>query len=193
MALREAGRLLVLGMCAALLLPAPAADGEESGWRRAMDRLMHERSLAEGCVALLKAFADRDPMQRVQGQRIYARASADADGLIALLTADLAGDRSPAAIPELAYRLGSVTRQRQALCRYVDAAVGHAVREGPERPDAVALLAEGAATATRSLVDAAVELWSAYRRAGAADRARIISAIEGTRWRDYAEVSPGAP
>lgn len=189
MALRQPARLLVLATCAALILPPAAARGAEgSGWRQALDRLAHERTLAEGCVSLLKTFADRDPMSRVQGQRLYARARADVDGLIALLKVDLAGDRSPAAIPELRYRLEAVPRQRQALCQHVDAAVGTAVREQSERSSAVELLAEGAADATSSLFDAAVQIWRAYRRAGDAGRERIIFAMEGTRWRDYAEI-----
>jgi hypothetical protein len=191
MTFREARRLLVLGTCAALLLPAPAAGGGESGWRRAMDRLAREKSLAEGCASLLKAFAERDPMQRVQGQRIYARASADVDGLIGLLKADLAGDRSPAAIPELVYRLESVRRQRQALCRHVDAAVGSAVRERPERSGEIELLAEGGAGNSIPLSEAAVEIWQAYHRSGSAERERIIAAVEGARWRHYAELSAG--
>ena len=131
-------------------------------------------------------------MQRVQGQRIYARASADVDGLIGLLKTDLAGDRSPAAIPELVYRLESVPRQRQALCRHVDAAVGSAVRERAERSGDIELLAEGVADSGASLLDAAVELWQAYRGAGDAERERILAAIEGMRWREYAEISRGA-
>jgi hypothetical protein len=193
MALRQGPRFLVLGTCVALVL-APAAGGaEEPGWRPAVARLAHERSLAQGCVSLLKAFAERDPMQRVQGQRIYARARADVDGLIALLKADLAGDRSPAAVPELAYRLESVPKQRQALCRHVDAAVGGAVRDRTEPSGAAESLAEGMVGNAIPLSDAAVRIWSAYRRAGDSERARIIAAIEGTRWRDYAEVSPGPP
>jgi hypothetical protein len=180
-------------MCAALVL-APAARGaEEAGWRHAVERLAREKTLAERCVALLKAFAESDPMQRVQGQRSYARARADMDGLIALLQADLAADRSPAAAPELAYRLESVPRQRQALCRQVDAALGSAVRERLEASPAVELLAEGVADSGASLVDAAVDLWQAYRGAGDAERDRILAAVEGTRWRHYAEVPPGTP
>lgn len=191
MALKQSARLLLLGTCAALLLLMPAAGGEESGWRQAVDRLAYEKSLAEGCASLLEAFADRDPMQRVQGQRIYARARADVDGLIALLQADLAGDRSPAAVPELAYRLESVPKQRQALCSHLDAAVGSAIRERPERSGDIELLAEGVADSGASLLDGAVELWEAYRGAGDAERERILAAIEGTRWREYAEVSRG--
>jgi hypothetical protein len=43
-----------------------------------------------------------------------------------------------------------------------------------------------------SLFDAAVQIWEAYRSAGSAERARIVSAMSATRWRDYAEVAPGA-
>jgi hypothetical protein len=193
MALRQRARFLVLGTCVALVLAPAARSAEEHGWKPAVARLAHEKSLAQGCVSLLKAFAERDPMQRVQGQRIYARARADMDGLIALLKADLAGDRSPAAVPELAYRLQSVPKQRQALCSQVDAAVGGAARDQREPSRAAALLAEGIAGSGFPLSDAAVQIWHAYRRAGAPERARIIAAIDGTRWRDYAEVSPGSP
>jgi hypothetical protein len=187
MALRQAARSLVLGTCAALLQLLPAT-GQEHGWRQAVDRLAHEKILAEGCVSLLEAFADRGPMQRVQGQRIYARARADVEGLIALLQTDLTGDRSPAAVPKLAYRLESVPKQRQALCRHVDAAVGSIVRERAQGSRAVELLAEGKAGAATPLSDAAVQIWQAYRRAGDPERVRIVTAIEGTRWRDYAEI-----
>ncbi|HEX6112739.1 MAG TPA: hypothetical protein VFZ10_10545, partial [Geminicoccaceae bacterium] len=70
MAPRQPGRLVVLGACVALVLPPLAVrSAEESGWPRAVDRLAYEKTLAEGCVALLKTFAARDPMARVQGQR----------------------------------------------------------------------------------------------------------------------------
>jgi hypothetical protein len=189
MALSQAARVLVLGTCAALLLPLPAPSAEESGWEQAVDRFGIEKTLAEGCVLLLKTAAVRDPMQRVQGQRIYARARADVDGLIALLEADLVGDRSPAAVPELTYRLESVASQRHALCEHVDAATGALP---PERTRAAALPSEGAEGIAVSLVDAAVQIWETYRSAGSADRKRIIAALAATRWRDHAEVSPGA-
>ena len=115
------------------------------------------------------------------------------DGLVALLMADLAADRSPAAVPELVYRLESVPRQRQALCRYVDAAIGSAVRERSGGSRAAELLAEGVADDATPLSEAAARIWQAYRGAGDSERAQIIAAIEGTRWRDYAEVSPGTP
>jgi hypothetical protein len=191
MALGQAARVLMLGTCAALLLPPPAPSAEEPGWEQAVTRFRIEKTLAEDCVLLLKTAALRDPMQRVQGQRIYARARADVDGLIALLQADLAGDGSPAAIPEVRYRLETVARQRQALCEYVDAAAGSAVREPPKRR-ADALPAEEAEGAATSLLDAAVQIWKAYRRAGSVDRERIIAAITATRWREYVEVTPGA-
>jgi hypothetical protein len=189
MALRQAISLLVLGTCAALHLPAAWAG--ESGWRPAVDRLAHEKTLAEGCVSVLETCAVRDPIQRVQAQRIYARARADVEGLVALLEADLAGDRSPAAIPELVHRLHSVPRQRQALCRSVEAAVAGDLGASCEGVRAAELLADDIAGDAMPLSDAAVQIWKAYRRAGEPERKRIIAAIEGTRWRDYAEVSPG--
>ena len=186
MALRQATWFLVLGTCAALHLPA--AWGDESAWRRPIDRVAHEKTLAEGCVSLLETCADRDPMQRVQAQRIYARARADVDGMIALLKTDLADTRSTAAIPELVYRLESVPKQRHALCKSVQAAVGGDTGASCERSRAAELLIEGIAGHEMPLADAAVQIWQAYRRAGEPERERIVAAIEGTRWRDYAEI-----
>jgi hypothetical protein len=185
MALRQTIASLVLGAGAALHLPG--AWGDESAWRPPVDRLAHEKTLAEGCVSALETCAERDPMRRVQAQRIYARARADVDGLIALLVADLPGDRSPAAIPELVHRLESVPKQRQALCRSVQAAVGGDLGASCERSRAAGPLAENVTGQAMPLSDAAVRIWQAYRRAGELERERIIAAIEGTRWRDYAE------
>lgn len=190
MVFRQPAPLLALATCAALLLPPPVARGAEgSGWRQAVDRFAHERTLAEGCVSLLKTFADRDPMGRVQGQRLYARAKADVDGLIALLKVDLAGERSPATIPELRYRLEAVPKQRQALCEHVDAAVGTAIRgQGGASTLRADLLTLGTGETEDSLVAAIVELWRAYRRADNTHRKIILSAIEAGRWLPYAEV-----
>ena len=120
--------------CAALLLvgwvrPSP----RRLAWPPAVDDLAREKTLAEACASILKTFADGAPMARVQGERLYARAEADMDGLVRLLIADLAAERSPADSPELRQRLEAVPRQRQALCRHVDAAVGTALRRQPGR------------------------------------------------------------
>lgn len=179
--------LIVAVGAALLLLPTPGA-AQDAGWRDAVDRLAQEKALAEGCASILKGFAHGNPMTRVQGQRLYARAKADVDGLIALLEVDLAGARSPAAIPELRHRLEAVPRQRQALCRHVDAAVGMAVREQPGRTRVAELLTKGGGDALSSLIDAAVGIWRDYRHADHATREAITLELKGTRWRDYAEV-----
>jgi hypothetical protein len=191
MSVRELARVLAMSAAAALLLLSPARSAaKETGWRDAVDRLAQEKTLAESCVSILKTFADSDPMARVQGQRLYARAKADVDGLIRLLIVDLAHDRSPAAVPELRQRLEAVPTQRQALCRQVDAAVGAELRKQGERTRNlwVALLTQGIGDAIGSTIEAGVEIWKEYRRADEVRRQTIASQIEGTRWRDYAEV-----
>jgi hypothetical protein len=189
MSSRELARLLVVGAALSLSLPAPGA-AQEAGWRDAVDRLAQEKALAESCVSILKTFAESDPMARVQGQRLYARAKADVDGLITMLAVDLAEDRSPAEVPELRQRLEAVPTQRQALCQHVDAAVGAVLREQSEgtRNLWVALLTQGIGDAVGSTIDAGVEIWKEYRRADEVRRQTIASRIEATRWRDYAEV-----
>lgn len=192
MTLREIARRSVIAAGAALLV-APAAAAPASGWRSAIDRLAEEKTLAEGCAAILKSFAVGHPMMRVQGERLYARAKADADGLIALLVVDLADDRSPADIPEISQRLETVSRQRQTLCRHVDAAVGTtpgagAGEQGARTDDLIGLLGRGTSGPDSSLIEAAGALWTNYRRADAAEREEMRAVIGAARWRPYALV-----
>jgi hypothetical protein len=189
MAVRRVARLLMLAVGAAVAAArSTPAFAQDASWPQAVDRLAQEKVLAERCASILKTFGDDAPMARVQGQRLYARARADMDGLVVLLVRDLAGERSPAEIPELRHRLETVPKQRQALCRHVDAAVGTTVRERSGRTGAVDPLAEGSGDAASSMIDAATEIWQAYRHSGQAGRETITFALEGTRWRDYAEV-----
>jgi hypothetical protein len=187
MSIRELARLLKLAPC--LLLPLAAA-AQESGWRGAVDRLAQEKTLAESCVTILKTFADDDPMARFQGQRLYARAKADVDGLIARLQVDLAEDTSPADNPEFRQRLDALPGQRQALCRHVDAAVGKALRAQEEgaRGPWLDLLTAGVGDAVGSLIEAGVAIWQEYRRADEVRRQTIAAQIQAQRWLDYVEV-----
>ena len=179
--------LLLLATGAALMSSPQMALAQGVSWRQALDRLAREKALAEGCASVLKTFADGAPMARVQGERLYARAKADADGLIALLLGDLADERSPADVPELRQRLEAMPRQRQALCRHVDLAIGAAAREQDARSLSMGLLSQGAGDAG-SLVEAAVAIRIAYRGADAAQREAIDAAIMTGRWRPYALV-----
>jgi hypothetical protein len=167
----------------AALLGTPGA-GTANGWSTAIDRVAEEKMLAEGCVSILKSSAVDHPMVRVQGERLYARAQADLDGMIALLVADLMADRSPAESPELRHRLESAPRQRQALCQHVQAALGQR-DEGASGP--VDLLSRGS-NAGGALVEAALEIWQAYRRGSEVRRRMIASELEATRWLPYEEV-----
>jgi hypothetical protein len=181
--------LPALVACAALLLwSSMPALAQEISWRQAVDRLSQEKIMAEGCASILKAFADDAPMARVQAQRLYARAQADMDGLIALFMVNLASERSPAETPDVMERLGTVLAQRRALCRHVDAAVGPALRQQPGRTRLADLLAEGSGGGASSMIDAAVQIWQAHRHADQRSREAIVFQIETTRWLAYAEV-----
>jgi hypothetical protein len=189
MAVRGLARVPTLAACAALLLATSVpAVAEEIGWPQAVEQLAREKTLAEACASILKTFADGAPMARVQGERLYARAAADMDGLVRLFIADLASGRPPADLPELRQRLEAVPRQRQALCRQVDAAVGTALRQQPGRAGAAELLAAGSSDAAASMNDAAVRISQAYRDADQVGRATIVARIEAVRWLDYAEI-----
>lgn len=187
MLIRELPRWLMMA-----LLLAPSFGGtQEIGYREAVGRLAQERTLAESCASILKTFADDDPMARIQGQRLYARAKADVDGLIAMLVVDLAGDRSPADIPELSQRLAAVPAQRRTFCQHVDTAVGADVRaEAEDTRDGLlaALLAEAVGSAAGSLIEAGVDIWKEYRRADEVRRQTIAAQIEAQRWLPFAEV-----
>jgi hypothetical protein len=183
--MRPRSRILLLATLAALLAPTMPDLGQAVGWRQAVDRLAREKNLAEGCASLLKAFADDAPMARVQGQRLYARAKSDMDGLIERFIADLTSERPLTDAPEIRHRVEAVVTQRQALCRQVDAVVGTALRQQGARTD---LLAEGSGDALPPLFEAAVQIWQAYRAADEASRATIVARLEAARWPAYAGI-----
>jgi hypothetical protein len=185
---RELARLPALVGLALLLVSLRSAAAEDPAWPQAVDQLAREKTLAEACASILKTFAEGLPMARVQGERLYARAEADMNGLVRLLIADLAAERSPADSPELRQRLEAVPRQRQALCRHVEAAAGTALRRSPERTHAAELLAEGSSDSVAFMGEAAVRIWQAYRAANQVGRAAIIARIEAVRWLPYREV-----
>jgi hypothetical protein len=189
MAVRDLAWLPALGASAALLLAASLpAVAQEVAWPQAVDQLAREKTLAEACASMLKTFADGAPMARVQGERLYARAEADMNGLVRLLIADLASERSPADSPELRQRLAALPRQRQALCRHVDAAVGTALRQQAGRTSAADLLAQGSSDSAGSMNDVAVRIRQAYREADPVARSTIVARIEAVRWLPYADV-----
>jgi hypothetical protein len=150
--------------------------------------LAREKTLAEACASVLKTFAGDAPMARVQGERLYARAQADMNGLVRLVIAALASERAPAERPELRHLLEAVPRQRQALCDHVAAAVGTALRDQPEHAGAADLLEEGRSESAGSIADVAVRIRQAYRTADPAARATIVARIEAVRWLPYAAV-----
>jgi hypothetical protein len=188
MAVRDLAWLPALAACAALLVAVAPAVAQDFAWPQAVERLAREKTLAEACASILKTFADGAPMARVQGERLYARAQADMDGLVRLIIADLASERSPAERPELRHLLEAVPRQRQALCDHVAAAIGPALRARPEHAGATDLLEEGRRELAGAMSDAAVGIWQAYRAADQAERATIIAQIKAARWLPYADV-----
>jgi len=185
--LRRVTWLLMLATCIALV-PSVPRGARDASWTQAVDRLAREKVLAEGCASILERFGDDAPMARVQGQRLYARARADMDGLVGQFIADLASARSPAEAPALRLRLEAVVGQRRTLCRHVDAAVGTAFRERRGGTGAADLLAEGSNDAVQPMIDAAAQIWTVYRDADQAGREAIISRIEAMRWLPYGEV-----
>ncbi len=189
MAVRARVWLPMLVACAALhAVASMSAVAQDAAWPQAVAQLAREKTLAEACASVLKTFADGSPMDRVQGERLYARAAADMDGLVRLLIVDLAGERSPADMPELRQRLEAVPKQRQVLCLHVEAAAGTALRHRPDRTGAAELLAQGNNEAPGVTIDAAVRIWRAYRAADPVGQASILARIEATRWLPYADV-----
>jgi hypothetical protein len=191
MAIRDRAWLAALAAGVALLVASMPAVAHGLAWPQAVERLAREKTLAEACASILKTFAEGLPMARVQGERLYARAQADMNGLVRLVIADLASQRSPADSPELRHLLEAVPRQRQALCDHVDAAVGTTLRQQAGRTGAADLLAEGSSDPAGSIADVAVWIGQAYRKADPAVRATIVARIEAIRWLPYAEVPVG--
>jgi hypothetical protein len=187
MTVRELASRAFVACAALLLVGSTAADAQDPAWPQAVERLAGEKNLAQACASILKTFAGDAPMARVQGERLYARAQADTDGLVRLIVADLASEGAPAERPELRHLLEAVPRQRQALCDHVDAAVGREVAE-QLGGTAAALLAQGTSDSAGSIAELAVRVRQAYREADPAARAAIVARLEAVRWLPYAAV-----
>ena len=63
---RELARFLFITAGAVpFLLPPQTGVAQEVGYRKAVDQLAQEKTLAESCASILKTFADNDPMVRI--------------------------------------------------------------------------------------------------------------------------------
>jgi len=72
----------VLTLVTPLVLEGAAPSlAETMCWPEAIGQLAHERTIVDGCVAMLKKYGD--DTQRARGDLTYARAKADSDVVIA--------------------------------------------------------------------------------------------------------------
>jgi hypothetical protein len=93
---------------------AKAADID---WPEAVDRLAHERSLAETCVASLKGHGDAQQISR--GQLAYGEAKSNFDAVIAGLITALGEGETPNALPDLQSDLAQGAWSLENFCKTV--------------------------------------------------------------------------
>ena len=81
---------------------APGISLADIGWPEAVGRLAGERTNAETCAAVLKAYGDKQQISRDQlayGELAYGEAKANFDGVIAGLVSALTEGEAPQSLP----------------------------------------------------------------------------------------------
>lgn len=155
----------------------------------ALGRLARERSFAESGAGLLKLVAANDLATLVDGQRLYARAKARFDELIATLKAAMTLGDEVAVARQIEAPLASAVSLRLDFSRYVEQAVGEAVAKS--KAGLVDALTEGVGDIVTALLEGGIDVWKEFRRADEQRRNVIIAQLDGERWLAFNAVPAG--
>jgi hypothetical protein len=155
---------------------------QEIDWQEAVARLARERTLAETCAALLKAYAGKDKATLARGSLAYDAAKAEYDGVIAGLVVALARKGQPESLPDLQASLQRGFDKREAFCRSVEPLVPKP--HGEKGP-----IADIVGGAVKPVIDALVAIWSRTRDDDALMRKTIQTQLEATSWPSFDKVA----
>lgn len=157
-----------------LLLLAPLrGQAEGIGWQEAVARLAGERTRAETCGRLLKAYGDQEAISG--GERTYGDAKAEVDAVIAGLIVALAKDEEPTTLPDLETRLERGVKGRENLCKQVEPLV-------PDTTGERNVIVDLVAGALKPLIEAVKEIYLEAEEADRLARLTIQNQLEATKW-----------
>ena len=174
--------MLTLGLVALLLMSA-VVRAQAMRWPEAIAALAGERTRAEDCARRLKRHAGDDAAARSRSEHAYAKAKAEVDEVIAGLTVVLAQGDTPASLSDLEARLTRGVQAREALCQQALALI-------PEDPGTRDLRAKLVGAFLPLLLEAARTLYMGRTEQDRLLRETIQTQLEGTKWPDFADITP---
>lgn len=163
-------------------LPAAAAAAE-IGWPEAVSRLAGERSKAEACGGVLKAYAS--PPQLAQGQLAYGIAKADYEAVIAGLVTALTEGASPKSLPTLNDALDHGTSE---LAKFCESAANLLTSESGQKGVLVDIVKAAIEPAVQALSQAVAAIYNNHRKDNALTRETIKTQLEAARWSSFADL-----
>ncbi len=177
--------IIALALLALAAAPVRAVAQEPAmSWQEAVAELASERTRAEACVALLKRNAAGDATVLGEGEWVYSQAKADMDGVIAGLVVALAENDDPLSFDTLRAQLEKAVALREEFC-------ATAVSLAPQSSGTKSPMTDVLAKVLSSLIDATKEIYLQSREEDALARKTIQTQVEGTRWRQFAEIATG--
>jgi hypothetical protein len=165
-----------------------SAKAADIAWPEAVDRLAHERSLAETCAASLKGHGDAQ--QILRGELAYGEAKANFDAAIAGLITALGEGETPNALPDLQSDLAQGASSLQNFCKTVSDLLP---AEPGQRGVIDEMIKAAAEAAIGPVIDALKEgvsaLYNNHRADSALTKATIKSQLEAAKWPDFEKIS----
>jgi hypothetical protein len=168
-----------------LLVMPEVARCENTGiaWPEAVARLAAERSKAETCVAMLKAYGDST--QIAQGQLDYANSKANIDSVISGLTVVLAQNGQPESLPTLESKLELGTAGLAEFCKAVGSLLPSTAGEKNVFADIVKIAIE---PVLKSLSEGVAAIYTNHRNDNALIRTTIQTQLEAAKWPEFASI-----
>jgi hypothetical protein len=173
----------ILIALALLVLIAPGISRADIGWPEAVGRLAGERTKAETCAALLKAYGDQQQIPR--GQLAYGEAKANFDAVIAELIIALTDGGTPKSLPSLETDLQHSATGLVNFCKMASDVL-------PETSGQKGVPADIVKGAIQPVIEALSKAIAAiYNNSGkeaALTRETIKTQLEAAKWPNFAEV-----
>jgi hypothetical protein len=178
----------MLTALALLISIAPGISRADIGWPEAVGRLAGEKTNAETCAAVLKAYGDKQQISRDQlayGELAYGEAKANFDRVIAGLITALTEGGNPKSLPSLETDLEHGATSLGKFCQTVSDML-------PNTPGRKGVLADIAKAAIQPAIDALSEgvaaLYNNHRKDNALTIETIKTPLEAAKWPNFAEV-----
>jgi hypothetical protein len=160
------------------------SDDPDMNWQGAVAALARERTLAEGGVALLKAYGS--PAAIANGFQKYTAAKAEYDAVISGLTVALTQSDDPDSLDTLEQHMADGFALRQDFSSAVNALL-------PPQPPAKGIgisdiIGDAVKGAVTPVLDAVKAIWFRHKDDDALRRASIQTQLSAAKWAEFSAI-----